>query len=110
MTIRVMGLTNCKHCKNLREALEKSGIDHGFYDCNQNSENCDALEALTGTKLYPMVLISDLEDSLLEVVYLARDYTQLKESVSTKDGIRLIANHSIDGMFRYSVNRLNLNI
>lgn len=105
-----MGLTNCKMCKALREALDRSGIDHGFYDCDQNSENCDALEALTGTKLYPMVLISDLEDNLLEVVYLAKDYAQLKESISTKDGVRLIAIHSIDGMFRYSVNRLNLNI
>lgn len=105
-----MGLTNCKMCKALREALDVSSIDHGFSDCEHNPDNCDALESLTGTKTYPMVLISDLEENLLEIVYLASNYEQLKESVKIKDGIRLVANYSIDGLLRYTVNRLNLNI
>jgi hypothetical protein len=97
-------------CKALREALNASGINHNFSDCDRDSQNCDALEALTRTTQYPMILISDLENNLLEVVFLAKDYSQLKESVSYKDGIMLIANHSLDGLLRYTVNRLNLNI
>lgn len=105
-----MGLTGCKMCKALREALDRSSIEHSFSDCEHDPDNCDALESLAGTTMYPMVLISDLEDNLLEIVYLATDYDQLKESTRVQEGIRLIANHSIDGLLRYTVNRLNLNI
>lgn len=108
MKIRVMGLSDCKQCKALREALDRSRIDHCFSDCDKDPENCDALESLTSTRRYPMVLISDLEDNLLEVVYLAEDFQQLKESTQTHNGIRLIASHSTDGLLRYTVNRLNL--
>lgn len=105
-----MGLTTCKMCKALREALDNSNIDHIFSDCNHDPENCDALEAITGTILYPMVLIMDLEDNVLEIAYLAKNYEQLKESVTVQNGIRLVANHSLDGLLRYTVNRLHLNI
>ena len=105
-----MGLTTCKMCKALREALDRSNIDHVFSDCDHDPENCDALESITGTNMYPMVLIMDLEYNLLEIAYLASNYEQLRESVATQNGIRLIANHSVDGLLRYTVNRLNLNI
>lgn len=105
-----MGLTGCKMCKALREALDASEVGHVFTDCEHSPENCDALESLTNTTTYPMVLISDLEDNILEVAYIASHFEQLKESVKNKDGIRLIANHSVDGLLRYTVNRLNLNI
>lgn len=110
MTIRVMGLTGCKMCQALREALDKSQIEHNFSDCDHDPENCDSLESLTGSSTYPMILISDLEDNILEVVYLASSYDQLKDSVTVQNGIRLVANYSIDGLLRYTVNRLNLNI
>ena len=110
MTIRILGLENCKRCKILRDALEASRIEHAFSDCDHDPENCDALESLTGTNLYPMVLISDADENLLEVVFLASDYEQLKDPVSTQNGIRLIANHSIEGLLRYTINRLHLSI
>lgn len=105
-----MGLTNCSLCKALREALDASSIEHWFSDCDADPDNCDALESLTNSSKYPMVLISDAENNLLEVAYLASNYEQLKESVSVQNGIKLVANHSIDGLLRYTVNRLHLNI
>lgn len=105
-----MGLESCKMCKALREALDRSDIDHVFSDCNKDPDNCDALEALTGTVYYPMILISDLEDNLMEVAFLANDYSQLDVGTSTRNGIKLIANHSLDGLLKYTINRLNLNI
>lgn len=110
MKIRILGLTTCKHCKALREALEASNIEYTFSDCDHDPDNCDALESLTGTLLYPMVLISDEEQTLLEVVFLASNYDQLENTIVTRGGVRLIANHSIDGLLRYTVNRLHLNI
>jgi len=105
-----MGLSECKMCKALRKALDESDVPHKFSDCDHDPENCDALESLTGTAMYPMVLISDLEDNILEVAYIASDYEDLKESVKTAQGIKLVANYSIDGLLRYTVNRLHLNI
>lgn len=105
-----MGLTTCKLCKALREALDRSNIDHVFSDCEHDPDNCDALEALTGTAMYPMVLIMDLDDNVLEIAYIAKDYDQLKEGSRVQNAIRLVANHSVDGLLRYTINRLNLNI
>lgn len=105
-----MGLTSCKLCKTLRISLDASNIEHSFSDCDQDPENCDALESLTNSALYPMILISDAEDNLLEILFLAANYKQLETSIKIQNGIKLIANHSIEGLLRYTINRLHLNI
>lgn len=54
-----------------------------------------------------MVLMSDAEDNLLEIAFLAENYEQLKESPRFQNGIVLVANHSIDGLLKYVINKLN---
>lgn len=110
MTIRVVGLWDCTMCKTLRKALDKAGIAHDFSDCDTDPERCDDLEALTGATQYPMVLISELKNGSSEIVYIAKEYEQLKESVRSVGSTKLVAHHSIEGLLRYTVNRLYLDI
>lgn len=110
MKIRVMGLNTCNRCKTLKETLKSINADYEFSDCDKDPENCDALENLTNSKHYPMVLISGLEKGIMEVVYITDKMSVLEEGVAMKDSIRLVPNHSVDGLLRYTMNRLNLKL
>lgn len=110
MMIRVMGLRTCSKCKTLKESLNYAKVEYSFSDCENHSDNCDSLEALTGTKHYPMVLISGLEEGILEVIYLTDSMNVLQEGVKMQNGVRLVPNHSLDGLYRYTLNRLNLKL
>lgn len=108
MTIKVIGLTTCNKCETLRRGLDSSGIDHAFSDCDTNPDNCDSLESLTGTKQYPMVLIQDLEENILEIIYITERYETLIQGSRMQNGIKLVPMHSTDSLLRYSIGRLNL--
>lgn len=108
MKVKILGLNSCGHCKKLRADLEKIKVDHEFTDCNKDTQNCDNLEGLTGSSIYPMVLIQDLEDNLLEVYFLTKNYNEMIAGSHTKNGIRLIPTHSTDSLLKYVSNRLNL--
>lgn len=110
MTIRIAGLSDCKFCKSLKQKLGEKGIDHTFFDCDKNSENCGSLEALTDSDYYPMVLIQDTENNLLEVYFYTQNYEKMIKGSYTQNGIRLIPTHSIDSMVKYIENRLNFKL
>lgn len=110
MMIRVMGLETCDRCKKLKDALKSAKIAFEFSDCDNDPENCDALEALTDTKHYPMVLMYGIDQNLLEVVFITDDSKILNTGTIINNGVRLIPNHSIDGLLRYTINRLNLKL
>ena len=110
MTIKIVGLSDCDKCKSLRKKLKESGINHSFSDCDRDPGNCDNLEALTGSSNYPMLLIQDLEDNLLEVYFLTERYETMMKGSYTQNGIRLIPTHSTDSLLRYAENRLNFKL
>lgn len=110
MTIRIAGLSDCKFCKSLRKKLQDKGINHTFFDCDKNSENCASLEALTNSDYYPMVLIQDEHENILEVYFFTQNYETMIKGSYTQNGIRLIPSHSTDSMAKYIENRLNLKL
>lgn len=110
MKIQVIGLETCDRCKKLKESLKYAKVAYNFYDCDKDPERCDALEDITGTVQYPMVLISGLETNITEVVYITENISILEEGVKMKDSVRLVPNHSVDGLLRYTMNRLNLKL
>lgn len=110
MTIKIVGLSTCNKCETLRKGLDYSKIDHVFTDCDMNPDNCDSLESLTGTKQYPMVLIQDLEENILEIIYITDNYNVLIGGSRMHNGIKLVPMHSIDSLLRYTVGRLNLKL
>ena len=110
MKIKIVGLSDCDKCKSLRKNLKSERIDHDFSDCDKDPQNCDNLEALTGTDHYPMVLIQDLEDNLLEVYYLTSNYHTMIAGSYSRNGIRLIPTHSIDSLLNYISHRLNFKL
>lgn len=110
MTIKVVGLSGCRHCKDLKAQLAKAKIDHIFSDCDKDQESCNSLESLTGSTQYPMILIHDQDDNILEVYYLTDNYSEMIAGAYSKAGIKLIPTHSTDSLFRYAYNKLNFNI
>lgn len=110
MKIKVIGLGTCNKCKTLIESLRYAKVAYDFSDCDKDPKTCDALEDLTDTKHYPMVVISELEQGITEVIYIAEKMSVLEEGVTMKDSIRLVPNHSVDGLLRYTMNRLNLKL
>lgn len=110
MKIQVVGLETCNKCKTLKESLKYAKVDYEFSDCDNDPEKCDALEDVTGTKHYPMVLISGLEEGVMEVVYITESMSVLEEGVKMKDSIRLVPNHYVDGLLNYTLSRLNLKL
>ena len=107
MKIKMVGLSDCSKCKTLRAQLKQNKIDHEFSDCDKDPQNCDNLEGLTGSNQYPMILIEDLENNLLEVYYLTENYHTMIAGSYTKNGLRLIPTHSTDSLLNYVSNRLN---
>lgn len=110
MKIQVIGLETCDRCKKLKESLKYAKVAYDFSDCDKDPERCDALEDLTDTKHYPMIMISELEKDITEVVYITEKMSILEEGVMMKDSIRLVPNHSVDGLLRYIMNRLDLKL
>lgn len=110
MTIKIAGLSDCDKCKTLRKKLKESGLNHSFSDCDKDPGNCDNLEALTGTSSYPIMLVQDSDDKVLEVYFLTDRYETLIRGSYSQNGIRLIPAHSTDSLLRYAENRLNLKL
>lgn len=107
MKIKIVGLPDCDRCKTFRSKLLALGVEHVFTDCDHDPQNCDNLEALTNSTNYPMALIEDVDDTLLEVYYLTDSYQELIKGGYTQNRIRLIPAHSIDSLLRYTSERLN---
>lgn len=107
MKIKIVGLSSCGRCKALAQKLKEEKIKFEFSDCDRNPQNCDNLEALTNTQLYPMLLIEDHDDNLLEVYYLTEHYETMIKGSYTQNRIKLIPTHSTDSMLRYIQDRVN---
>jgi len=110
MKIKVLGLSGCSRCADLKSFLEKFKIEYVFSDCDDNPENCDSLEATTDSNQYPMVLLSDDDETLIEILYLTERYETLIKGSFSQNGIKFIPLYSTDSMFRYTFARLNLSI
>lgn len=110
MKIEIIGFENCSRCKKIKESLNYIKIEYEVSDCNRNPGKCDALEDIAGTNQYPMVLISGLERDISEIVFISDSASVLQGGVKMKDTIRLVPNHSTDGLIRYVINRLNLKL
>jgi glutaredoxin len=108
MKIKMVGLSDCGKCKTLKTNLKQRDIDYEFSDCDKDPQNCDNLEALTGSTQYPMILIQDLEDNLLEIYYLTDNYHTMIAGSYNRNGIKLIPTHSTDSLLNYVSHRLNL--
>jgi glutaredoxin len=110
MKIKVIGLSGCRKCSELRKGLEKFKVSYVFSDCEENPENCDSLEAATNTKQYPMVLLSDGNETLIEILYVTERYETLIKGSYSQNGVRFIPLYSTDSVLRYALSRLNLTI
>lgn len=110
MKIKVIGLSGCKKCTELRSGLEKNNVFYDFSDCNEHPENCDSLEAATNTKLYPMILISDDNETLVEILYVTERYETLIKGSYSQNGVKFIPLYSTDSVLRYALSRLDLTI
>lgn len=108
MKIKVIGLSGCGKCNELRTKLEQAGAKYVFSDCDEHPENCDSLESATNTKLYPMILFTDDRDNLLEILYVTEKYETLIRGSYHQSGIKLIPLYSTDSILRYALSRLNL--
>jgi hypothetical protein len=107
MKIKIVGLHSCGKCDGLKKKLKDAGVRFDFSDCDRNPQNCDNLEALTGTTHYPMVLLEDAQDNLLEVYYLTEHYETLIKGSYSQNRIKLVPTHSTDSLFRYAKDRVN---
>lgn len=107
MKIKVVGLSGCGMCKELRKNLDKAGINYVFSNCDDHPDNCDSLEAATNSKQYPMVLLTDDSDTLIEILYVTERYETLIKGSYSKDGVKFIPLYSTDSVLRYAISRLN---
>lgn len=107
MKIKVIGLSGCVKCAELKRGLENHRIDYVFSDCEDTPENCDSLEAATNTKQYPMVLLTDNNGTLVEILYVTERYETLIKGSYSKEGINFIPLYSTDSLLRYALSRLN---
>lgn len=108
MTIKILVLEGCERCQNFKKILDLNLIRYELMPCEKYPEQCDGIEFATGTSTYPIVLLANSKNEVLEVVYQAEKYMQLMEGRKTELGISYIPLHSIDNIVNYVVNKLKL--
>lgn len=106
MKIQLITLLDCKKCANLKKQLTDSNIIFGYTNCEDNPNQCDSLETLLGIEEYPMVLITDKHDKILEILYKAKSYDTLGKNKDFDGGVLGIPLYSVDSMVQYIKNRL----
>lgn len=99
--IKVIGLTDCAKCKELRSKLESKNINYTFTDCDANSECaglCDYLENITGEYKYPMVIL--IKPDKKEILYLS----DVKNIAHMKDNYHLLQFYSLYSLSEHIIN------
>jgi hypothetical protein len=107
MKIKLITLEDCNRCNKLKKDLSNSNIIYTVTSCEENPNQCDSLETLLGIEEYPMILITDKEDRLLEILYTANSYEIIGKNKDFDGGVTGIPMHSIDSMVYYIKNKLN---
>jgi len=107
MKIQLITLENCNRCNKLKKELSDNSIFYTHTNCEDNPNQCDSLESLLGIEEYPMVLITDKEDRILEILYIAKSYDMIGKNKDFDGGVTGIPMHSIDSMLYYLKNKLN---
>lgn len=107
MKIQLITLNGCGRCAKLKEDLSNNNIVFTNTSCDENPNQCDSLESLLGIDDYPMVLITDKADRILEILYIAKSYEMIGKNKDFDGGVTGIPVHSIDNMIDYIKNKLN---
>jgi hypothetical protein len=107
MKIQLITLDGCARCAKLKDSLSTNNIIFKNITCDENPNQCDSLESLLGIEEYPMVLITDKEDRVLEILYIAKSYEMIGKNRDFDGGVTGIPMHSIDSMLHYVKNKLN---
>lgn len=108
MTIKVLVLEGCKRCENFKKILDLNNIRYELMPCEKYSNQCDSVESATNTSTYPIVMLTNSKNQILEIIYQAEKYLQLMEGKKTELGISYIPVHSIDNIVNYVIVKLNL--
>jgi hypothetical protein len=104
MMIKILSIDTCKRCINLKESLNKKGIFYISEDCSGDNSVCDAIENLTNTELYPIVLIMESNTKINHIVFLTTDYNRLGKKETLGSNIIGIPMHSMDQLIEYTIN------
>jgi hypothetical protein len=106
MKIQLITLLDCKRCASLKNQLTDNNIIFGYTNCEDNPNQCDSLETLLGIEEYPIVLITDKNDNILEILYITRSYDTIGKKRDFDGGVLGIPLYSIDSIVQYIKNRL----
>jgi len=109
MNINLVTLEGCSRCERLNTLFLNAGIKFHSSTCEEDPQNCDNLEALVESAMYPMVLITNSKNEIFEVLFLASSYEKLNEGIKNKGDISCIPQYSIDNMLLHVKKKLNLN-
>jgi glutaredoxin len=107
MKIQIITLPDCNRCNKLKKDLSDNSIFYRDTSCDDNPNQCDSLESLLGIEEYPMILITDKQDNILEILYIAKNYEMIGKNKDFDGGVIGIPMHSIDSMVHYVKNKLN---
>lgn len=108
MQIKLVTIEGCSRCQRLKDLLSRAAIRFHFTTCEQDPDNCDSLEALVGEVNYPMVLMTNTNGDVFEVLFLTDSYLKLDGGAKNSGGILCIPYHSIDNIVQYVKNKLHL--
>lgn len=110
MKIKVMTLEGCEYCANFKHSLAYKGVRFEIMTCEKYPETCDSLESLVNSTYYPIVMIHNHNDEMMEIVFVTKDMSQLQEGIKIQNGISLIPTYSGDKILEYLLNKLHLTI
>lgn len=109
MKIKIVGLSGCARCSDIKERFELAGIMFDWTTCEQNPQHCDNLEALINSTIYPVVLITSSKNEILQVLYFPENYSDLARGNRSEGTIEIIPVHLVDQMLDFVKKRLNWN-
>lgn len=96
-------LENCSRCKALKNKVGYINSSFKFYNCDGENELCDQAEILTGTSMYPMAIVLDINNNISEILYFADDYDKVGKKIPLTEDIKGFPVYSIDQMVDYIV-------
>ena len=104
MKINIYTLEYCNNCSIFKRLLLNSQIQQRIpcliHRAEDNSQICDELESITGSQLYPMVVIEN-NNAVKEIVFLAESYDRLHAGVSVVNNIKLFPVYNVERIISY---------
>ena len=101
--VKILVLKGCPRCKALKNKLEYVKNSFKFIDCDDFPDICNYAEELSGTNQYPIAVMLDIQDKVIEVVYFADDYNQVGKRHKLLDGVSGYAVYSTDQLAEYII-------